>query len=422
MREEQAVHRYDRTAVLAAIEKIQGFWSLFGGEPLILNIRDIEELLALGFKKNNQTGLQTNGNLITEDHINLFIKYKTSVGISLDGPEHLNDIRWAGNLEATRKHTERSMWAIHRLCDIARTSTPHVRPSIIVTLHAGNLAEDRFPRFLQWLHELDDAGIQHLNLHLMEMDYKAHEWYIASDVVAARMIDIWNETFTNLRISNFTEITKLLQGNDEVVCVWHPCDPWNTAAVHGVENDGAPSHCSRTNKDGINWLPAEGSGSSGQDTSFIGHPGTRMHERQLALYVTPQELGGCKDCEYWLLCHGQCPGTGEHNDWRMRTTHCSTIKLLFREGEKRLKSAGVTPITLWPSRKTMEDLAYRAWTEQREIGLGELRRQSEQQAGASGGASACGTCHGDHTDTATMRAQGHGDNHGDRHGDHTDSN
>ncbi len=419
LRDEAPVNRYDREEVLKAIDKLEGPWSLFGGEPLILNIRDIDELLELGFKKNGSTGIQTNGNLITPAHIELFRKYKTSVGISLDGPEELNDIRWAGTLEATRKHTDRSMWAIRALCKEAKNGTPHLRPSIIATIHSGNISKEHFPRFVEWLHELDELGVQWLNIHLMEMDHKAGKWFLPPEEVADRLIDLWNEDFKSLKVMNFDEILKLLQGNDDVVCVWHPCDPWNTQAVKGVENDGSPSHCSRTNKDGINWLPAEGTGYGGKDTNFIGHPGTRNHERQLALYVTPQENGGCKGCPYWLLCFGQCPGTGENNDWRMKTSHCLTLKRLFAEGERRLKLAGIKPFTEWQSRVRMETIIYSLWAEHKTVYLKELidmERKERQGPGftyarGSGGV-VHGDAHGDHTDTS-----GHGDQHGDAHGD-----
>jgi uncharacterized protein len=111
-------YRYDKEAVLAAIDKLKpgDHWSLFGGEALILNMTDLEELLKLGFDRNGKSGIQTNGSLITEAHIELFRKYKTHIGISLDGPDELNDSRWAGTEEATRAATAKTHNAIRRLC------------------------------------------------------------------------------------------------------------------------------------------------------------------------------------------------------------------------------------------------------------------------------------------------------------------
>lgn len=422
MREVQRSHRYNREAVLAAIDKLapNEYFSLFGGEALILPLKDLDELLQIAHTRFGHSGVQTNASLITEKHIELFIKYNTHVGISMDGPDELNDSRWAGTLEATRKQTQRTMWALKELCARAVT-TPHLLPSLIVTLHAGNCRADRFPRFLEWLHELDTMGVRHVNMHLMEMDHKAHELYLPSEEIADRLIEIWNilPSFKQLHISKFDEILKLQRGNgDSVVCHWKPCDPWNTSAVNGIENDGSPSHCSRTNKDGQNWLPAEGCGTKNGASTFIGHPGARHFERQLALYVTPQEYGGCQGCEYWLMCYGQCPGEGANHDWRMRSTYCGTFKRLFAEGARRLRAAGEVPFSEHPKRTEIEAQMYAAWSQEETPYLSKYTQPSSSATPAT----KHGDQHGDHTDT---QPHTHGDvPHGDYsdHGDHTDVN
>lgn len=409
MRQEQRHHRYDRQAVLSAIDKLQSsqYFSLFGGECLILPLKDIEELLSISYKKFGRSGLQTNGALITPEHIEVFAKYKTHVGISLDGPDELNDSRWAGTLDATRKQTERTHWAIRALVNKSK-EYEHLLPSLIITLHAGNCSAERFPRFVEWLYELDSMGIRYINLHLMEMDYKADTLYLPQEEIADRLIDIWNisHTFKNLKISKFEEILKLLQGDtNNVVCHWKPCDPWNTASVQGIENDGSTSHCSRTNKDGKNWLPAEGSGVKDQYAQFLNHPGAAHFERQLALYVTPQEYGGCQDCQYWLMCFGQCPGEGEKSgdstgDWRKRSTYCAAFKKLFAEGERRLKLVNITPLSEHPNRRRMETELYQLWSNNQRADAYTVLNPSNN----------------------TFRGNAHGDGHGDAHGDHTDAN
>lgn len=407
MRQRQRSHRYDREAVLASIEKLdkRDYFSLFGGECLLLPLPDLEELLSISFTRAKRSGLQTNGALITEKHIELFIKYNTHVGISLDGPEELNDSRWAGTLDATRKQTARTHWAINRLIERA-TEYPHLIPSLIITLHAGNCSQERFPRFLKWLHELDDMGIKYINFHTMELDHEADSLYLPSDELSDRLIDLWklSSSFKNLRFSKFEEILKLLQFDDNVVCHWKPCDPWNTAAVHGIENDGAPSHCSRTNKDGKNWLPAEGDGDSTRQARFLGHPGSQHFERQLALYVTPQEYGGCKDCEYWLMCHGQCPGEGSNNDWRMRSSYCATYKKLFAEGASRLRAAGVIPLCDVTNRKDRELKAFDMWSNNQTTYFQKLVTPKSSNCNKHGDAP-----HGDHTDSTHADYTDHGD-------------
>ena len=409
--------RYDKEKVWAALSTTKEFWSLFGGEALLVPLKDLEELLELGFSRFGRTGVQTNGTLITPRHIELFDRYQTHVGISIDGPGELNDIRRSGTLDATRKMTARTEAALAELAKKSRDENkPHLMPSIIATLHAGNIGTPgRQARFVEWLHELEAMGLTYVNLHVMEMDHRAQDWNVSLDDQVSFLIRLWDEsaTFTKLRLQKFSEILDLLRGHDEkTLCVWHACDPWNTSAVQGLEGDGAPSHCTRTNKDGKTWLPAKGTGIPTQH-AIGGFAGNRHHERQLSLYVTPQEDGGCKDCRFWLMCQGQCPGTGDSSlaeaqgDWRLRSSYCDLWKALFTEGERRLVAVGETPLSLSADRPRLEDVMYTHWAAGQEKSMGSAIRGNAQEG------------HGDHTDMSIVSS--HGDTpHGDKHGDHTD--
>jgi len=422
--------RYNREAVLAAIEHSDSRWSLFGGEALLIGLPELEELLSLGFQKWDSTGVQTNGTLITEKHVELFEKYNTHVGISLDGPDELNDSRWAGTVEATRKATEKTFRAIDMLLTrAAETNNPRLIPSLILTLHGKNTTPETWPRMKAWLSDMDRRGIQSFNFHVMELDADAtkdSEWYVPHERMKTVMLDLWDlsTTWTNASAINFKEIINLLRANDkQVMCVWRACDPWNTSAVQGLEGDGSPSHCTRTNKDGIDWLPAEGFGEVAKWQIGDFPLTNRSHERQLSLYVTPQEHGGCQGCQYWSMCMGQCPGTGEesqtgqYGDWRLRTTYCQTWKDLFEEGERRLLDIGETPFTMTPQRIEIERVMYTAWTQGKNIPLSTAKNivngtiSLEQVLAAP----TLKNSHGDHTDHALVR------NDNNRpHGDHTD--
>jgi uncharacterized protein len=68
-----------------------------GGEPLLIGIDAFQEIL--GFQKEIQkqkqvvfsNSIQTNGTLINKKWVDLFISNKIGVGVSLDGPERIND-------------------------------------------------------------------------------------------------------------------------------------------------------------------------------------------------------------------------------------------------------------------------------------------------------------------------------------------
>jgi len=172
----------------------------------------------------------------------------------------------------------------------------------------------------------------------------------------------WSKT-SNMQVLPFLDIKKLLtEEHPNVMCVWNQCDPVTTAAVQGVTPDGVMSNCGRTNKDGGNWVKA--------DTPGI--------ERYIALYRTPQEDGGCRDCKYFAFCQGHCPGTAIDGDWRNRTVNCRLWYSLFERIEQD------NPVSL----------------------LSEDRKQAIINRLLA---------------VHSVNSGGHGDvPHGDKHGDHTD--
>src|ERR1700722_10939069 len=81
----------DMKAAIASAGNATEPFLLFGGEPLLLPKRVLEQLWTFGFQRAQRNSLQTNGTLFDDDHIALFKKYNVSVGLSMDGPGELND-------------------------------------------------------------------------------------------------------------------------------------------------------------------------------------------------------------------------------------------------------------------------------------------------------------------------------------------
>ena len=128
--------------------------TLFGGEPLLAPMSRLVELFAYGHERFGGSNIQTNGELITEEHIKLFKQYRVTVGTSLDGPDELNDVRWNGTLEATRAATATIEANIARLC------REGIRTSVIVTLHRLNGTGANFDRLQEWIKGLAEVGIR----------------------------------------------------------------------------------------------------------------------------------------------------------------------------------------------------------------------------------------------------------------------
>jgi len=343
---------YDLSKIKQAVLNEGGPFTLFGGEPLLIPFRDLAELVEWGWKKFGVTYIQSNGSLLTQRHIDLFKRYNVRVGLSLDGPDELNDVRRSGDLARTRKMTERSQAALESLCQQG------MRPSVIVTLHRGNASRDRIPRLLKWLLDLDGLGIRNVRLHLLEVDdERIRNTYALSDsenVAALAAIASFQPRFEHLTFDTFSDMYQLLSASPVgTTCVWNACDPYSTPAVRGIEGQGQRSNCGRTNKDGIDFIKSS-------DEGF---------ERYIALYQTPQADGGCAGCRFFLMCKGQCPGTAIDGDWRNRTEQCATWFQLFSALELEMEVAGEHPVSRHPLLREAEQLVVKGWTEARNTPL-----------------------------------------------------
>ncbi|KKL51633.1 hypothetical protein LCGC14_2293540 [marine sediment metagenome] len=392
----QANDDYDMEAMKRALAEENYQFTIGGGEPLMTPIDDLEELWRWGHERYGQNAVQTSATTVTERHFELFQRYNVSVGISLEGPGELNDIRWAGSLKRTREASRSAEAVLHRLLE-ERHSV-----SLITTLNRANAAPDRLPRLLNWYRDLDSRGLRHVNLHLMEIETEQirDEWALSEEENAGALLACaeLQAELEHLRFQPITDMVQLLLGDDrETSCIWNACDPMTTRAVHGVNGQGDRINCSRTNKAGVDVQKAD----------------QELLVRPLALYHTPQEHGGCQNCRFWFACKGSCPGESIHGDSRLKTEHCGTLQRVFGELETRLASLGFRPVSLDENRRKMV-----------EARLLEAFAQGvplRVHAALNGGAPAAAAKHGD-TQHGDRDHQDHGDSEKPvlTHGDHTD--
>lgn len=345
------LHAYNLSRIKDAIAAEDQPFTLFGGEPLLIPERDLEDIWQWGFEKYGANRIQTNGTLINENHIRMFREYNVHVGISVDGPAELNDVRWAGSLEQTRMASAKTQAAIERLCEERMT------PTLIITLHRSNATPDKLPALQDWLLQIERLGVVGARLHILEVDNDSvrAKYSLSGKENLECMLSFLKferEALTTLRFDLFEEMQNLLCGNDnQTSCVWNACDSYTTRAVRGIEGNGQRSNCGRTNKDGIDFVKSDVEG----------------FERYLALYYTPQEYGGCNQCRFFLMCKGQCPGTAIDGDWRNRTEHCHVWMELYQQLESEMMARSLIPISRDMRRPQLEKIFLTHWAEGRNL-------------------------------------------------------
>jgi uncharacterized protein len=286
-------------------------FTVFGGDPLVIPIEELEDIWKLGKEKWKQNGIQTNGSLITNQHIALFKQYNVHVGFSIDGPHILNDARSApsGDVNATQVLTEKSNQ------NLVRCLREGIQTSLIITLHKFNITKDKVYELISWLSTLEMFGLKHVRLHLMERDGNVEHLIPDEDDLFNALKELYEfSKHSKIKFDIFPELIERLKSGDGGTCIFRECDPCNTPSVVGIGVKGESTNCGRVNKEGIDFLKAE----------------DHIPIRTYVLQATPQQDGGCQGCEFWYACTGNCPGTGIEGDWRNRTSHCSILKQLMQ--------------------------------------------------------------------------------------------
>jgi len=353
--------KYNLEAIFKRMEEFKDLEMAFhGGEPLTLPRKDIEAILAKIHELQGKSSIQTNATCIDDKFIEMFKKYKTSVGISWDGP---------GELCEYRPGTSKVGSIIERLVKEG------ISTSLIIVVSKANAGTK------QRLNKLKDYL---LKLHRLNISGRINPCYVASgyELTMKKMKEAYLDLADfclqyNLKWSPFVDIINGLKGKDRV-CTFMGCDPFSTQSATVILGDGSVTNCMRTNQEGI----------------LLRHP-AQYKTRNEILENIPQEYGGCKGCKYWTACYGGCPSGAIDNDWRNRTYVCPVWKALFEFYENILGYCDIPVV----SQKSV------------------CQEKSVQEPDAGHGDAP----HGDHTDEGHGDA-GHGDApHGDSHGDHSDT-
>ncbi|MBK9301252.1 MAG: FxsB family radical SAM/SPASM domain protein [Bacteroidetes bacterium] len=182
-----------------------------GGEPLLINIIDFQDILNLFNNLVNieiKYGLQTNGTLINESWLNFFSYNKISIGISLDGFKEINDknrIYHSGKgsyddvvkaIELLNNHNENfEKVKFSILCVIDLSANPDALYDLLSKFNPNALD------FLFPLAHFDNPPPNKESLHSSEYG----EWLI-------EIFKKWYNSKSKIRIRFFHDIISLLLG------------------------------------------------------------------------------------------------------------------------------------------------------------------------------------------------------------------
>ena len=332
---------------------------MHGGEPLLMNMEDLEKVFSFAHEHWGSSHIQTNGTLMTEEHVEMFDKYDVHVGVSKDGPKELNRRRLArsGGEDTTDLMSEKTQDAIETLIE------SDVSVGIIVVLHKYNAGDDeKLEKLLEWIDYLNRNGVSgHYNPAIPYEDVQADE-----SLSPERLKEVYLRTWEWMKEEDYREWDPMRQyqdnllGNDLGNCVNSECDVFNAKAAKIVKGDGSTTGCGKT------WSTA-GDGNAFLQGDATGNEYEETKERYEMLKQTPgvhgdePDQGGCKGCKFWDVCRGGCPSSGLDFDYRNRTRWCKAKYALYEKIEKDMKRLfpGIRLVSDLPEETDVErDLKY----------------------------------------------------------------
>lgn len=337
-----AAHKYDLDLMMDMADRsgqtAKGY-TLFGGEPLLLPFADLEKVCERSYRLYKESHIQTNGTLITPEIAAMFKKYNVYVGLSIDGPNELNSLR----VPAAKRSTVEEMTA-STMRGLGILTEHGLQAGLIITIHRMNGTADKLPRLMSFLRWAANLGHSSGNIHMLEVDSPDAAQYCLTpeeNEYAFLELAAFFQQNPDMYYDPFQEMESMMRSSNEGAnCIWKSCDPMNTGAVYGIEGNGQTSNCGMVNKEGIEWTKAN-------DMNFV---------RDLILYQTEPEFGGCKGCPYFIPCNGYCPGSSINHDWRNKTTYCSSLKKMFGFYADKVEAEGIIPYPKRVDREQMEEL------------------------------------------------------------------
>lgn len=215
-------------------------FSWHGGEPLIAKkvfykrAKELQ-LMYLGSATQVKNCLQTNGTIITKDWVNFFVDYKFGVGLSIDGPEDINDSN------RHYKSGKGSFLSVMQGIKVLQEAGYDVHVIPVVTKAAVHRVKEIFDFFIE-------NGINHFAFTpcfpkrsgLQQSPQKCDQHTVNAEEFGIFMIDIFDLWMKlnnpNVTVRYLKEITKMLLGGEPSLCIFrrsHFCYRFLTIDTNG---------------------------------------------------------------------------------------------------------------------------------------------------------------------------------------------
>jgi uncharacterized protein len=289
-----------------------------GGEPTLAGLGFFERLIEFQkrYGRNGQevsNALQTNGLVLDDNWCKLFREYNWFVGVSLDGPEEVNDLY---------RYNKQGLGTWRRVVESVELLQKNNVPfNILCVLSSANVGNAKgLYQFFKGL------GVNHLQfIPLAEFDSEGRP--LPFTITAAQygrflveLFDAWWPDRRKVRIRFFDNIAESLAGQKPSTCTMHEtCDSYVV-----VEHNGDIFPCDFFVEK--NWRLGNILLDSWSEIA------RRQRRYQFASKKTISHPE-CQVCEYQSICHGGCPKfrAGPRGRFEDLDYFCEAYKMIFRK-------------------------------------------------------------------------------------------
>jgi len=296
-----------------------------GGEPTLAGLPFFAKLVEFQkrFGRNGQSvsnALQTNGLLLDEEWCRLLREYNWFVGLSLDGPEPVNDFyRYNRQKVGTGRRVIQSLELLRK----------HGVPfNVLCVLNQANVGQPK--QLYEFFKSLGVDNLQFIPLAEFDQTGKPLPFSITSEQYGrflAELFDAWWPDRRRMHIRFFDNIAEALAGQKPSTCTMHEtCDSYVVVEYNGdifpcdffVEKDWKLGNIQVDS-----W-------------SEIARRPRRVQFASKKTLAHPE----CQSCEYQSICHAGCPKfrAGPRRQFEDLDYFCGAYKTIFAKAAGPLRS------------------------------------------------------------------------------------
>ncbi|MEZ5354903.1 MAG: anaerobic sulfatase maturase [Bryobacteraceae bacterium] len=287
-----------------------------GGEPTLAGLDFFTKLVELQQRfgrdgQNVSNALQTNGMLLDDNWAQLFHSYNWLLGVSLDGPEDINDMyRFNKAGRGTWKQVMKGIECLNK---------NKVDFNILCVLSQANVEKPK--EIYNFYKSIGIDNIQYIPLAEFNKDGTRMPFTITAEQYGRFLVetfDLWWPDRRKVRIRFFDNIAEAVAGMRPGSCTMHEtCDSYVV-----VEYNGDVYPCDFFVESG--WKL----GNAGLDSwSEIARRTRRYNFAQKKTLSHPE----CQVCDYQSICHGGCPKfrEGPHGQFEDLDYFCQAYKMIY---------------------------------------------------------------------------------------------